>query len=860
MVTDEAAPGSVDYGQWFQAQPVAQAVLDTQGRVLAANEALCGLLGYSQDTITTLSWADVLAPQEQHSELAVLDGALAGRQRCLLDANGQPVICEVYSTLSGQQADSRVWLTTLVDVGRWHRYAAQLQHEKRRDELTGLLSRTGTQHLLAALLADDTDRQLAVLFCDIDNFKRINDALGHEVGDELLVTLARRLESGLPEGCTAARHSGDEFLVVCSDLQAIGGLDALTGTVSTLLRPTIAPHGYQIQVSAAIGAVTAHRWSHTPQDLLRFADAAMYRAKSQGPGQVACAKTGSGSSLEQELQLEEQLRQALARDELLLHYQPIVDHTGQVISAEALLRWPHPQRGLLSPGEILPAARRAGLLGALDQWVLATAAREAAAWPAPDGRLVGVAVNLGSQLLHDPKLAPRVAELVTDSGLAWDRLILEISETDLLDLAPATQQAMSDLVEAGARFAVDDFGTGYSSLERLKDLPIQVVKLDRKFVAGIEDEPVDAAIAGAALSIAHARGSTCIAEGVETTGQLYRLASLGYATHQGFLFAPAVPAANFRALITHPPLLTEHSRDQHPSPSGSTTEGARRQGEVTHARGLTPTGHLCWAYDHPEQFRARAREYILDGIRAGQQIEYIGDGPVPALRAQLTGDETLAAALEAGAITVGSVHDFYRLDPTRGIDPDRAVASRIAATETALADGYSGFRAIVDATALARTPIQREAFAHFEYLIDHVMSTHPVTALCAYDLTELGSAAVAELACLHPLTSPQSSPFRLYAEPAVETNGHDTHLALAGHIDLPCADLLTQALGHAQQNDLLINDRGLTFLDPHALLALDRHARHHHQHLTLRLAPPLATRLAPHLDELTHTRIQTHPH
>ncbi|MBB5158697.1 EAL domain-containing protein [Saccharopolyspora phatthalungensis] len=873
-MNNKNAASYADHGELFNALPVAMAVHDDQGNLLAVNEALCELLGYARAEITTMTWADLL--DSQNGEPAARH-ELMRHQRSLVGAHGQRVFCDVHSTRS-EHADESVWLTAVLDVGQRRRYIGQLHDELIYDELTGLLNRRGIWQLLSRLLAENTDGQLAVLFCDLDNFKRINDSLGHEVGDELLSVLATRLRHGLPPGCTPARHSGDEFLVVCADLAAAGGLDALTDIVSELLTTTIVPRGYEIAVSASIGAATVSDPSHTPQDLLRFADSAMYHAKNQGGARVVRADPDLTNSLEQEMQLEGQLRLAIIRDELVLHYQPIVDQAGRVIGAEALLRWPHPEHGLLSAEAILPAARRAGLLAELDRWVLRTALHEAVQWPHTEaGRPVGIAVNLGSQLLHSPKFADDLAGIVTDCGIAWDRVTLEITETDLLDLTPGTLAAMTDLVARGVRFAVDDFGTGYSSLERLKDLPVQVIKLDRKFVSGVGDDPVDTAIAGAALSIAQARGISCIAEGVENTDQLYRLAALGYDTHQGFLFSAAVPGAELRTLINCSPALNgsvqrrspvavrvRSERTEVPPPrSRCSPVVARRQGKVTGTTGMVPGEHLCWAYQYPEEFQTRAREYVLDGIRLGQQVLYLGNAPASHLRTQLALDDRLAAALETGALSVSSVTDSYPVDHSGAVMPEATTATFLAAAEEALAAGYSGYRVIGDGTPMVRTPAHREAFARSEYLFDHAMSAQPVTGLCAYDVTQLGSSAIAELACLHPLTSPHASPFRLYSEPPDGTGGR--YLGLAGSVDLPCADLLVHALRHNRQEELLINDRGLEILDPRALLALDRHAREHEQRLILRLARPLATRLTGLFDRLTHTRIEaqahsSHPH
>ncbi|MHA6802481.1 putative bifunctional diguanylate cyclase/phosphodiesterase [Salinifilum ghardaiensis] len=546
----------------FQALPVAVAIIDNHGRVRRANDALCSLLEYSHEQITNLRVPELLHAGESSEDLAtraadpaLAPGGLFRDQRRFVDATGTSVFCDVFSTIRTDSEGHRVWVTSFVNVGQRRSLVQALRHEATHDELTGLLNRKGTRELLEQLLADesDDDRQLGVLLCDIDNFKRVNDALGHEVGDELLVTVAERLQQGMPSGCTPARHSGDEFFIVCSDLRAAGGLDALSEHVLALLRTTVVARGCSIGVSVSVGAATVPHAGNTAADLLRFADAALFQAKDQGRDRVICADAGLLTSIEQDVALEGQLRLALERDELSLHYQPVVDRRGRVVAAEALLRWPHPERGLLHPDVILPVARRAGLLGELDRWVLRTAVHQAANWPAPGARPIDVAINLGSQLLHDPAFLETVIAAVTEAGLAWQRLGLEITETDLLDLTAATQKAMTDLVDRGVRFAIDDFGIGYSSLARLQEIPAQVLKLDRTFTAGLEHAPIATAVARSAQTLAHAMGGFCVAEGVETRTQLHRLAGLGYDTFQGFLFSGAVPNSELYTLITRPP-------------------------------------------------------------------------------------------------------------------------------------------------------------------------------------------------------------------------------------------------------------------------------------------------------------------
>jgi EAL domain-containing protein (putative c-di-GMP-specific phosphodiesterase class I) len=244
----------------------------------------------------------------------------------------------------------------------------------------------------------------------------------------------------------------------------------------------------------------------------------------------------------------------------VLEYQPVVGPDGLVRSAEALVRWPHPERGVIPPGDFLPVAQRGGMLRELDEWVLRTAAREAADWPEHGGRPVAVAVNLAGLLPGDPAFRATVTDIVTEAGLPWDRLVLEVVETSLVALPPHALAAMAGLAEQGVRFAVDDFGTGYSSLARLKELPAQTVKVDRAFVTGIADDPVDFAVARAVVDMAHAMGRNTVAEGVETAEQFHVLRGIGVDAYQGWLFSRPLAPEKVRALLATGRLETPAAR------------------------------------------------------------------------------------------------------------------------------------------------------------------------------------------------------------------------------------------------------------------------------------------------------------
>lgn len=531
--------------------PVGIGLFDESERLVDANDALCDLLGFSLEKLRGRTAEQLAHPDDPDTFATVIrSGQHRGSQRIpqqvLVRADGEPVYCELHISMSVQDDGQRFWLVVFSDVTERRRTAEALRHQATHDELTGLPNRAYVNELLSRLLSGPEAVRTTVLFCDIDNFKRVNDSLGHDAGDELLVALARRLEGGLPEGCTVARLSGDEYVIICPDIEAVGGVESLANRVSTLLRTAVPVHGQLVRVTATIGAAVAGGGPTTGTDLLRFADAAMFEAKKRGAGRVATATAALIASADRQVHLEGQLREALATDGLVLHFQPVVGPDGVIRTAEALVRWPHPDRGMLAPDVFLPVAEQGGLLRELDRWVLATALREAAGWPKP----VAVAVNLAGLVPGDPEFVDIVANAVLEAGIEWDRVVLELVETSLVDLPSRTLTTMAELVGRGVRFAVDDFGTGYSSLARLKDLPAQVIKIDRRFVAGVGSDPSDFAVASAVVDMARAMGRSCVAEGVETATQFHVLRGMGVDAYQGWLFSRAVPVGLFHDQLT----------------------------------------------------------------------------------------------------------------------------------------------------------------------------------------------------------------------------------------------------------------------------------------------------------------------
>ena len=551
--------------------PGGVALLDPAGRVVDANEGMCALLDVPLERLrgtpaTALSaddasvggatlpeWLRPVPPGARHGYR--VDGAPLRR------ADGTTVWCELAVSATGADDGGVLWLVACTDVSDRRRAAELLRSAGTVDELTRLPNRAAGLELVDRLLAGPGRDRVAVVCGDLDDFARVNSSLGHDAGDDLLVSLAARLQRELPFGCTAARLGADEFVVICADHAEVGGPDLLARTVADLLRTTITVHGRPVQMTATVGLATPVPTGEVrAADLLRFAEAAMHDAKRrQSRGGIGIATDGVVSSATKALELEAELRAAIATDGLVLDYQPVVGPDGTVLSAEALVRWPHPERGLIPPSDFLPVAQRSGLLRELDLWVLRAATREAAGWPEHRGRRCAIAVNLAGLLPGDAAFLSAVTDAVSDAGLEWDRLVLELVETSLVALPPHALAAMAELTERGVRFAVDDFGTGYSSLARLKELPAQTVKVDRAFVTGIAEDPADFAVARAVVDMARAMGRTTVAEGVETAEQFHVLRGIGVDAYQGWLFARPLRSEGVRDILARGRLATPAS-------------------------------------------------------------------------------------------------------------------------------------------------------------------------------------------------------------------------------------------------------------------------------------------------------------
>jgi diguanylate cyclase (GGDEF)-like protein len=432
---------------------------------------------------------------------------------------------------------------------------ARLDHQARHDPLTGLPDRAVFLELLAGTLGHAAPSSIAVMFLDLDHFKVVNDSLGHEAGDRLLVAVARRLEQALRDGDVVARFGDDEFTVLCRGLtESSEAADLAERLLATLATP-FGVAGEQVFLSASIGLAIPNSTDEAAEVVMRHADLALYWAKQRGKNRVECASDVMRARAEERLALERELRRALREEQFAVYYQPMVRLDGRrAVAFEALVRWNHPDRGLLPPSEFIAVAEANGLVVQLGAWVITQVCRQIALWKelAVSEHHPIVSINLSARQLLHTGLVDEVAASIREAGIASSDLCLEITESVMLEDTVSVIERLEGLRDLGIELTVDDFGTGYSSLGYLKRLPVSSVKVDRSFVNGLGRDADDSAIVAAVVSMAHALGLEVVAEGVETAEQIVELEALGCDLAQGNYFAKPQLANVVTSLLRHP--------------------------------------------------------------------------------------------------------------------------------------------------------------------------------------------------------------------------------------------------------------------------------------------------------------------
>jgi diguanylate cyclase (GGDEF)-like protein/PAS domain S-box-containing protein len=460
-----------------------------------------------------------------------------------------------------QTGQDPLFYGVFLDVSDRKRMETELERLALYDPLTGLPNRALFGDRLRQVLArPGREAATAVYFLDLDRFKRINDSLGHGAGDEVLREVAERLSGVVRPEDTVARFGGDEFTILC---ESVGGVLEAVSIADRLQRPLGQPlraGGAELRLSASIGvALVEADDSGDGQHLIEDADAAMYRAKERGGARAELFDSAMRENAVLAMRIEQELQRALEHGELRLHYQPGVDlATGQVVGAEALVRWEHPQRGLIVPDRFLGVAEETGLIVPLGAWVIGEACGRLAEWQTrPETADLRLSLNLSARELTHPDVVATVLCCVRESGIDPQSLTIEVTESTAMADSDTGFRALRDLSSEGIRIAIDDFGTGYSSLEQLRRMPVDIVKVDRSFVSGMAADSTDREIVAAVVGMGRALKLSVVAEGIERPEQAEALRELGCDIGQGFLFSQALPADELEELVQSRRCITQ---------------------------------------------------------------------------------------------------------------------------------------------------------------------------------------------------------------------------------------------------------------------------------------------------------------
>ncbi|ABI57272.1 putative bifunctional diguanylate cyclase/phosphodiesterase [Alkalilimnicola ehrlichii MLHE-1] len=548
------------YRSLFTEHPDAVFQVDLEGRLRAANRSATRLIGLPESELLGRHYHAFVFSEDRRRSDAAFEAVCRGKAQHYevqaRTANGSKVELEI-TNLPIIVDDRVVGIYGIArDVTLRKQYEARLAYYASHDTITGLPNRREFESRLRHdfYLCRQHNDLLAVLYIDLDDFKPVNDSLGHAFGDQLLVAAARRLERLLGPSDTLSRFGGDEFVMLLPGLSGEAEALAVADRVLTLFKRSHSLGRHEVHISASIGIALNHRDVKSPEEMVQFANRAMQQAKQQGrntwrryAGELGTRAQGEDISLRRDLQ------EAIAGDQLMLHYQPVVDAaTGYLHSVEALVRWQHPERGLIPPGVFIPLAEQTGQIIDIGHWILHRACRDMADLKARTGRTLPVAVNISPLQFRRPGFLDNLAQVLSESGLPAETLELELTEGVLMADTEATIDTLAALRSLGVHAAIDDFGTGFSSLSYLRYLPIDKVKLDRSFIQDVTNSRNTAAIVQGVITMAHHLELAVVAEGIETEAQRRDLQDRGCDLLQGFFFARPMPLTVLRRRLAEP--------------------------------------------------------------------------------------------------------------------------------------------------------------------------------------------------------------------------------------------------------------------------------------------------------------------
>lgn len=550
------------FGQLFENSPLAIVLVDVEGNIVEVNTGFEALFGYTREEVLGRDNRIFIVPEDQLSEVnnvrrRVLDGEIIQRETVRRTRGGDLVPVNILGSpvRIGGRTTNIFWVYQ--DISERKEFERQIIHQAFHDSLTGLPNRSLFRERLGRAverIKRRPDYHFASMLIDLNKFKWVNDSLGHQAGDALLVEVGTRLRGCVRSMDTVARLGGDEFAILLEEFRTSKEVVGVANRIQAEMRRPFRWNGKEILTGASVGIVLQGRDYAGAEDILRDADIAMYKAKERGRGHLVFSNRMRQEVLEV-ITMENELRQAIDREQLVLHYQPIYTVAGGELEGfEALVRWNHPQQGLVMPDRFIPLAEETGLIVPLGQWVVSAACRQLSRWDAEAGEGgcgLSMSVNLSCKQFVQHTLVEMISRCLRENALAPSRLKLEITESAIVHDPATAADKLRRLKELGVDLAVDDFGTGYSSLSYLRQFPVDILKIDRSFISGTDTPKENAEIVRSLIDMAHSLGLRVTAEGVETPEQLERLQAVRCDRAQGYMFARPLPPEEASAMIMH---------------------------------------------------------------------------------------------------------------------------------------------------------------------------------------------------------------------------------------------------------------------------------------------------------------------